>query len=155
MLIKLFVITGGVDPKTWYNIPLVSHHSLSPLLHAPTEVVGTLKSSMVLGTIKSGMVLRTLKSSITCLCSPHPSCFPYSFLTPPHPLIPLTPISLPSPLPWECSEAFGLSQDSGTLFPCSLTLLLLFPTEPPWVPGASESLGSLWKPLAALGPQSV
>ena len=55
-----------------------------------------------------------------------------------------------------CLLRLGLQSDSGALLP----LLPLAP-EPPWaslgpwdLPGASGSLGSLWKPLAVLGLQS-
>ena len=97
------------------------------------------------------------------------------------PLAPSHPLSLPGPLrtswglrkPWKPLEAFGSLGSSVRLrglaspAPTHLPLLPLTPShplsppEPPWVslgpwdlPGASESLGSLWKPFAALGLQS-
>ena len=104
MLIELFVVTGGGDPKTLYSIPHHSPCSLTsphpslplappcPLSSCPSEVVGTLKSSMVVGTLKPSMVVGTLKPSIPCPCSPSP-------LTPPHPYL-----TLLAPLPLSCSH---------------------------------------------------
>ena len=114
-----------------------------------------------------------LQSDSGALLSLLPLISPHSLLLP---LTPLASLGLPGPLgpSWVSGSlgslqkplaALGLQSDSGALLPLlpSLPLTpscLLSPPETPWVslgpwdlPGASGSLGSLWKPLAALGLQ--
>ena len=116
------------------SLPLLPPHSPLPPPHSPCPSLPpfsphSLTSTEVVSSLTYSMVVGTLKPSIT-----YPSLPSHSFITPA-----LTPCSL---LTTPCSPTLSCSP----LPPHSLG---------PWdLPGASGSLGSLWKPSAALGLQS-
>ena len=171
--------TGSGVPKTYPLISITPYLPqslllpLTPLSPGPLRTsVGLRKPSELLeafGSLGSSVRLRDLVP----LAPPHPSLSlaPLSPLTPSASLghwnLPGASGSLGSL--WKPLAAFGLQSDSGALLPLlpsSLSLPLTpscspSPPEPPWVsldawdlPGASASLGSLQKPLAALDLQS-
>ena len=119
--------TGGRDPKTYSSISITPY--LNPALpYSPSPPEPPWAPKNFLGPQEALGAFGSLQQPWV-FSETHRPCFPYSPsppLTPSAlPLVPSYPLSLPG-LPWI-----------------------------PWdLPGTSESLGSLHKPLAALGLQS-
>ena len=149
--VRLRALASLAPPHPLLSLAPPCFLSLPGLSWDPGTFLGPQKALGAFGSLGSSVRLRGLAS----LAPPHS-------LTPSH--SPLPPWDLPGALASLGSlrkplAGFGLQSDSGALLPL-LTLTpshsLLLPLAP-WaslgcwdLPGASGSLGSLWKPLAAL-----